>query len=612
MKIMRLITVVLAAVVFLMPHTASAGDYMWTWASGSNNANQAGTYGTKGVSGIENIPGAREQSISWKDSAGNLWLFGGWGYDSGSSSGNLNDLWRYDTTGKWTWMSGADTVDQSGIYGIKGTPDPENVPGARDRSISWTDSAGNLWLFGGVGFDSVGDWGDLNDLWRYDATGKWTWMSGSKIVNQSGTYGIKGTLDLENVPGARDSSISWTDSAGNLWLFGGWGFDSVGASDELNDLWRYDTDGNWTWVSGSNTVNQSGTYGAQGTPGIANVPGARDGSISWTDTAGNLWLFGGWGYDSVGDSGHLNDLWRYDATGKWTWMSGANTPDQAGTCGTQGVPAPANAPGARYSSISWIDSVGNLWLFGGWGYDSIGDSNNLNDLWRYDTDGNWTWVSGSNAVNQSGTWGTKGVPDPANVPSSRYNSISWIDSAGNLVLFGGWGRDGIVDQGLLNDVWSYGLQLQLEAEDGCGECPEFYACVDGTCQPVDQPPVFITEPLWVGSWVGLSSDPANPHKPQSKHVLFWAYHDDVLSCRGVTVAWMYRPVELQEGEVVPLGEWVVQIPWRYLWYVWIEEPTIANITGPGLFEFKMTATDCLEQVTDSETFWGKRYYFQVD
>lgn len=616
MKNMRQITltlaVVVAAVVFLMPHTARGADYMWTWTSGSSDVDQAGTYGTKGEPGIENIPGARELSISWKDSAGNLWLFGGWGYDESGDGGNLNDLWRYDTAGSWTWMSGSDTVDQEGMYGTKGVPDSENVPGAREYGISWTDSAGNLWLFGGVGYDSVGDWGDLNDLWRYDTNGNWTWMSGSDTVDQAGSYGVQAVPDPANVPGARDGSIAWTDSAGNLWLFGGWGYDSAGNSGNLNDLWRYDATGEWTWMSGADTPWQSGSYGINGTPDPANVPGARDGSISWTDSAGNLWLFGGWGYDSVGDTGNLNDLWRYDTDGNWTWMSGANTPDAAGTYGTKGEPDSANIPSSRMGSIAWTDSDGNVWLFGGWGRDcgSSGLKGFLNDLWRYDADGNWTWVSGSNEINSTGTYGTKGVADAANVPGGRDSSISWTDSNGNLVLFGGWGRNDVAAQGLLNDVWRY--EAQVDAVADCGGCPEFETCVDGTCQPVDQPPVFTSEPLWVGPWVGLSSDPAQPHKPQSQHVLFWSYDDDKLACNGETVAWMYRPVELQDGEVVALGEWVVRVPWRYLWYVWIEEPTIVNITGPGLFEFKMTATDCMGQVTDSETFWGKRYYFQVD
>ena len=64
----------------------------------------------------------------------------------------------------------------------------------------------------------------MNDLWRYDpATNMWTWMSGSNTVNQAGVYGTKGVPDAANVPGARESSISWTDGSGNLWLFGGYG-----------------------------------------------------------------------------------------------------------------------------------------------------------------------------------------------------------------------------------------------------------------------------------------------------------------------------------------------------------------------------------------------------
>jgi len=33
--------------------------------------------------------------------------------------------------------------------------------------VSWSDASGNLWLFGGEGFDSTGTEGTLNDLWEY-------------------------------------------------------------------------------------------------------------------------------------------------------------------------------------------------------------------------------------------------------------------------------------------------------------------------------------------------------------------------------------------------------------------------------------------------------------
>ena len=214
---------------------------------------------------------------------------------------------------EWTWMSGTSTVNQYGIYGTQGIPDAANVPGARDTGITWTDAAGDLWLFGGLGYAASGNTGYLNDLWRYNvATGQWTWMNGASTVNQRGVYGTHGVSDAANVPGARYASIAWTDAAGDLWLFGGFGYAASGTG-PLNDLWRYSTTtGQWTWMSGASDIDQYGVYGIQGAPDAANVPGARYRSISWTDGAGDLWLFGGLGYATSGGIDDLNDLWRFD------------------------------------------------------------------------------------------------------------------------------------------------------------------------------------------------------------------------------------------------------------------------------------------------------------
>jgi len=282
----------------------------WTWVSGASTVSQAGVYGTQGMAGPSNVPGARVSAISWIDSSGSLWLFGGNGYDSSGSLtfGVLNDLWKFDGN-NWTWISGATTINQPGVYGTRGVPSPSNIPGARGGSASWIDKKGNLWLFGGGGLDSTGTQGSLNDLWKFDGA-TWTWVSGSNTVNQSGVYGTKGTAATSDMPGAREGLISWTDAGGNLWLFGGVGFDSTGAQDALNDLWKFDGN-NWTWVDGASTVSQTGVYGTLGTASPSNVPGARGNAISWIDSSGSLWLFGGSGLDSTGKGGLLNDLWRY-------------------------------------------------------------------------------------------------------------------------------------------------------------------------------------------------------------------------------------------------------------------------------------------------------------
>jgi N-acetylneuraminic acid mutarotase len=410
----------------------------WTWVSGSSAINQVGVYGTKGVAAPGNMPGARYRSVSWIDASSNFWLFGGH-----NNNGSLNDLWKFDGV-NWTWVSGSNAPAQYGSYGSYGAKgETGNMPGTRDWSVSWIDASDNLWLFGGSCF-----LGELNDLWKFDGT-KWTWVSGSNTSSQPGVYGTKGVAAPGNVPGARKSSVSWIDASGNFWLFGGYGH---AASDVgwLNDLWKFDGV-KWTWVSGSNTYNQYGFYGTKGVAAPVNKPGAREGSVSWIDASGNLWLFGGFGYDASGLYGYLNDLWKFDGA-KWTWISGSKATNQSGVYDTKGVADQNNVPGAREGSVSWIDASSNFWLFGG--YNSNGYLNALNDLWKFDGV-NWTWVSGSNATSQYGIYGTKGIADQNNVPGARYGSVSWIDASGNLWLFGGFGYDASGLYGDLNDLWKF-------------------------------------------------------------------------------------------------------------------------------------------------------------
>ena len=368
-------------------YTPSSGE--WTWMGGSTSYGAAGSYGTLGTPAAGNIPGARESAVNWIDAKGNLWLFGGWGYDAnGSQLSYLNDLWKYSTSiGQWTWVSGSNTGNQVGVYGTQGTPAAGNVPGARYLTVGWTDASGSFWLFGGEGYDPGTPFGagDLNDLWKYTpSTGEWTWISGPETAEQYGVYGTEGTPAAGNVPGARSSAVSWTDSSGNFWLFGGNGL-TASSSGLLNDLWKYSPSvGEWTWMSGSNSGGASGIYGTQGTPAAGNVPGARQYASSWTDSSGDLWLFGGEDYNTNESLSYLNDLWMYaSSSGEWTWMGGSDSEMASGVYGTQGTPAAGNMPGARYSAVSGTDASGNLWLFGGRGLDGSGNDGYLNDLWEY-------------------------------------------------------------------------------------------------------------------------------------------------------------------------------------------------------------------------------------
>ena len=432
------------------PPTPSVGDE-WTWVGGSNLIDQAGTYGVEGTAAAGDIPPGRYGGVSWTDNSGNFWLFGGIAALTSTTDEAFNDLWEY-SAGHWTWTGGSNGFNQAGVYGTEGTPAAGNVPGARFAAASWKDGTGNFWLFGGLGLDARGSSELLGDLWEYSGN-QWTWMGGPKIAlqNQAGIYGTQSTPTPSNLPGERAYAVSWTDLKGNFWLFGGYGCDSTGALGELNDLWRYSA-GQWTWIAGSSLINQASTYGTKGTPATGNSPGARIEASAWTDAAGSLWLFGG-SFGQAGQSLALNDLWRYSG-GQWTWMSGSNTFNQFGTYGTRGTAAAENTPGGRGASATWSDAAGSLWLFGGDGFDSAGNRDYLNDLWRY-SGGQWTWMGGPNVADHLASYGMQGIASASNIPGGRSNTVTWQDASGNVWLFGGLGTVPSATNGHLNDLWEF-------------------------------------------------------------------------------------------------------------------------------------------------------------
>ncbi len=388
----------------------------WTWMGGSNTGNQSGVYGTLVTPAVENIPGGRLDAVIWADNSGNLWLFGGVGFDDNGNEGELNDLWEFNPSiNEWAWMGGSSTVGsyeagKPGVYGKLGTAAAGNIPGGRQNVAYWTDSSGNLWLFGGDGFDINDNEGELNDLWEFNPSiNEWTWMGGSNTVFQPGVYGTLGGFAAGNIPGGRLGAVSWTDKSGHFWLFGGIGVDSAGTNANLNDLWEFIVNTNeWAWIAGSSTVKslaavdgqsgQPGVYGEKGRPLAGNVPGGREYATGWTDSNGNLWLFGGKGLDDTEidlpgfgyiNYGYLNDLWEFSpSTNIWTWISGSNSVTcfecgQPGVYGTLGTPSNGNVPGGRSNAVGWSDNDDNLWLFGGEGFDVNDKLLGLNDLWNY-------------------------------------------------------------------------------------------------------------------------------------------------------------------------------------------------------------------------------------
>jgi hypothetical protein len=473
----------------------SGGAYEWAWMGGPDTLTcgssgycvSPGTYGTLGTPAASNLPPNRGEAAAWTDKNGNRWLFGGVAVELNGVYIYYNDMWEYGAaSGNWTWMGGSDTVGtgsdfgEHGVYGTQGTAAPGNIPGSRAGATTWTDTSGNLWLFGGRGLDANGVWNWNNDLWKFSpATNQWDWVGGNSTAGtdcdsfgdcgRAGVYGTEGTAAAGNIPGSRASACGWQTGDGQFWMIGGTGVDAAGTIGDLNDLWRFSpANGQWTWVSGTNLANQEGVYGTQGTAAAGNIPSGRSDADCWIDGSGHFWFFGGT-HLHANDNVNANDLWEYDPTANlWTWMGGisADTYVLYGIYGTQGVPALGNFPGGRSMSQAWTDSSGNLWLFGGTGVGASGYGGGLNDLWEYVVSANeWAWMGGSNIVatsclqfgrcGPSGVYGTLGVAAATNTPGGRYGASGWQDAQGDFWIFGGSGIDAAGNYGYLNDLWEF-------------------------------------------------------------------------------------------------------------------------------------------------------------
>jgi len=518
---------------------------------------------------------------------------------------------------QWTWMGGSPTivaagVGHPGVYGEKGVPNAKNIPGGRIGYASWQDRSGHFWIFGGSGFDAKGkELCMLNDLWEYNpATKEWTWWGGNSLQQSKpdpiqGTAGVYGTLGKpspKNWPGSRSYSVTWQDAHGNIWLFGGFAFDSGARLAPMNDLWEMNpSTREWTWMSGSGTllpglVGEAGVYGTKGHASATNVPGSRAYATGWIDKQGNLWLFGGFleqldtGSPSLCADSDQNDLWKFNpATREWTWVAG-NTPGtylyscddsssanpSLGVYGTKGVPSAANTPGDREQATGWVDAEGHFWLFGGLGYPDNETYGYLNDIWEFNPSTiEWTWWNGSKslpkggaayegdlggALGAAGIYGKLGKAAAANAPGARYGAAGAIDGNGNLWLSGGVGSDSGADIYSLQDLWKFSPSTR-EWTWMAGESK--------VVEPISNAYAFgckNSDDCGVPGSYGLPGIPASSNTPGGRHshALWIDDSDDVWTFGGFAIGedaepgwmndfWEYRPPEPGAVTTATLG-----------------------------------------------------------
>jgi hypothetical protein len=103
------------------------------------------------------------------------------------------------------------------------------------------------------------------------------------------------------------------------------------------------------------------------------------------------------------------------------WLSGTHYINQEEDFGALGVPSSTNMPPARSGGLGWLGLTGlELMLFSGTRCDTFSSNCLMNDVWRFDIITElWTWVKGSSDYDQGGVYGSKGIENEANTPSSR-------------------------------------------------------------------------------------------------------------------------------------------------------------------------------------------------
>lgn len=448
----------------------------WTWMHGSNLPNSAATFGTQFIPAPANNPPGMYKPYGWTDQQGNFWVYGG--YNSINFQ-TYSDLWKFDPlSNQWTWMNGTGALNSPGVYGTQGVPSPLNHPGGRFRGWSWVDNSGNLWLFGGFGFDVNGNQGRLNDLWKFDVlTSEWTWVKGPNTINTPGSYGTLQVPSLTNNPDPRDEgAAAWTDNAGDLWFYGG-----QTSAGYFSDMWKYHIATNtWTWMSGANTLNVLANHGTLNVQSAANTPGGRAVYARWTDSNGIFWMFGG-----IFSGSTYDDMWSFDpAANQWTWRGGPSGLNDPGNYGNY-CEANNYAPSGRTETLcTWRDSCDRLWMMGGNQNGLLNQA--MNDMWFFDPAVNqFTLVGGSQAVNQPGNFGTILVPAASNYPPSNCGSLGFTDLSGNFWLFCGL-LNPVGDN--MNAIWKYQrpqacptfvFSITPSSPNGCAPLPISFTLAPG-------------------------------------------------------------------------------------------------------------------------------------
>ncbi|MCP9745768.1 kelch repeat-containing protein [Lacihabitans sp. CS3-21] len=309
----------------------------------------------------------RTASINWKDTDGNIYIFGGKGIDETKNEGLFSDIWQYTPKSKkWVSVNGQKESKKFKQNDEKSLTTTTTSPLARQDAATWVGKDNCLYLFGG---NTSTQSENLGDFWKFDnKTKTWTLISNSTEFNKKSVSSGKNKSNKINTPAGRANATTWVDKNGDFWLFGGLTYDKTLATNGyLNDLWKYDFNKKtWIWINGELKTNSKANKNQDSK--TESFPSSRAQCLAWYDKSNNnLWLYGGFGLSDEGNFyGGLSDMWFFDIkSSKWILKYSSSKLFQQATVKTIGYEHTENNPGFRIGGTTWVDGSGDLLLYGG-------------------------------------------------------------------------------------------------------------------------------------------------------------------------------------------------------------------------------------------------------
>jgi len=290
-----------------------------------------------------------------------------------------------------------------------------------------------------------------------------------------------------------------------------------------NILFSQQSQNIWTWIGGGKTANAPiADYGLVGIEHPDNYPNPSEYNDG-VPVNNNFYFFGG----GRNDAGETNLFWKFNnETQNWVYESGIfleeekvkeivfdlNNEDYR------------NTPRAKVGVQLWKDSSDNIWLFSGFFnmngffYPNYFYEENLNDLWKYNTQSKmWSKVQNQTFQNEP-NFGIPGIESSENQPPLTAFSQTWTTPDGYLWMFGGITVGEDTYKKHINTMWRFNPETQM------------WTCMSGPRDFFD-----------LGSYGELGVESSLNYPPSRKNAATWVDDEGNLWLFGGNVATSYHP-----------------------------------------------------------------------